>query len=110
MKECYCLTILRTGRVQGRAKCNNSTFRAPTHVSLAADRARRARVRAQPYHGTHSLGRGIADTLRTQMLQAVRNEYGVSAVSDLNDLDESDFDSAGIKKLDKKKLTKALEK
>ena len=44
------------------------------------------------------------------MLQAVRNEYGVSAVSDLNDLDESDLDSAGIKKLDKKKLTKALEK
>ena len=43
-------------------------------------------------------------------IEAKLREYGVSAVSDLNDLDESDLDSAGIKKVDKKKLTKALEK
>jgi len=43
-------------------------------------------------------------------LEAKLREYGVSAVSDLNDLDESDLDSAGVKKGDKKKLTKALQK
>jgi len=43
-------------------------------------------------------------------IEAKLREYGVSAVSDLKDLDESDLDSAGVKKGDKKKLTKALQK
>jgi len=43
-------------------------------------------------------------------IEAKLREYGVSELSDLEDLDESDLNSAGLKKGDKNKLTKALEK
>ena len=43
-------------------------------------------------------------------IEAKLREYGVSELSDVEDLDESDLNSAGLTKLDKNKLTKALEK